>query len=51
MTQKCDVPCVWALIYDRLKELGELDRLMTVCGPKDWRPAGSGGPRQLVREH
>ncbi|MDO9071350.1 MAG: methylenetetrahydrofolate reductase C-terminal domain-containing protein [Deltaproteobacteria bacterium] len=49
MTLKCDVPCVWALIYDRLSELGELDRLTAYCGPKDWRPAGSSGPRQLVR--
>jgi len=50
MTQKCDVPCVWALIYDRLSELGELDRLTTYCGPKDWRPAGASGPRQLARK-
>ena len=49
MTLKCDVPCVWALIYDRLSELGELDRLTAYCGPKDWRPAGGSGPRQLVR--
>ena len=49
MTQKCDVPCVWAMIYDRLSELGELDRLTAYCGPKDWRPAGASGPRQLVR--
>jgi hypothetical protein len=49
MTLKCEVPCVWALIYDRLSELGELDRLTAYCGPKDWRPAGSSGPRQLVR--
>ena len=50
MTQKCDVPCVWALIYDRMSELGELDRLTAYCGPKDWRPAGGSGPRQLVRQ-
>jgi hypothetical protein len=49
-TLKCDVPCVWAMIYDRLKELGELDRLTAYCGPKDWRPAGASGPRQLVRQ-
>jgi hypothetical protein len=48
-TLKCDVPCVWALIYDRLKELGELERLIAYCGPKDWRPAGGSGPRQLLR--
>ena len=49
-TLKCDVPCVWALIYDRLEQLGELDRLSAYCGPKDWRPAGASGPRQLVRQ-
>ena len=44
MTLKCDVPCVWAMIYDRLSELGELDRLTAYCGPKDWRPAGGQRP-------
>ena len=34
------MPCVWALIYNRLSELGELDRLTTYCGPKDWAPRG-----------
>jgi ferredoxin len=47
---KCDVPCVWAMIYDRLKEMGELDRLTDYCPPKDWRPSGMMGPRQMLRE-
>jgi ferredoxin len=46
---KCDVPCVWALIYERLRQRGELSRLATITPPKDWRPGGSLGPRQLVR--
>ena len=47
---KCDVPCVWAMIYERLKQMGELDRLTDYCPPKDWRPSGMMGPRQMVRE-
>jgi ferredoxin len=46
---KCDVPCVWQMIYDRLSQLGELDRLTSYCPPKDWRRGGGAGPRQLVR--
>ena len=49
-TLKCDVPCVWAMIYERLKEMGELSRLTDYCPPKDWRPSGNMGPRQMVRE-
>ena len=50
-TLKCDVPCVWAMIYERLGQLGELDRLLTYQPPKDWRPGGFTGPRQLRREN
>jgi hypothetical protein len=51
-TLKCDVPCIWQMIYDRLKELGELERLSSYAGPKDWRAGGFTGPRQLLRrEH
>jgi ferredoxin len=45
-----DVPCAWQLIYDRLATLGRLEDLETVTPPKDWRTAGSGGPRKIVRE-
>ena len=51
MSLKCDVPCVWAMIYERLSQLGELDRLLTYQPPKDWRPGGYTGPRQLVRQN
>lgn len=47
---KCDVPCIWHLIYERLEELGELERLNTYAPPKDWRRGGGIGPRQLVRQ-
>lgn len=45
-----DIPCAWQLIIDRLKVLGQLDRLKAYIGPKDWRPSSSGGPRKLLRE-
>ncbi len=50
-TLKCDVPCVWALIYDRLSQLGNLQSLMEYRPPKDWRLGGAIGPRQLVRRN
>jgi hypothetical protein len=28
--------CAWILIYNRLKDLGELDRLKTINEPKDF---------------
>ncbi|HAA90313.1 MAG: Uncharacterized protein XD63_0072 [Thermoanaerobacterales bacterium 50_218] len=43
-----DVPCGWQLIYDRLKELGQLDKLKEIIPPKNWLRAK--GPRTLVRE-
>jgi hypothetical protein len=50
-TLKCDVPCVWAMIYDRLSQLGNLQSLMEYRPPKDWRLGGAIGPRQLVRRN
>jgi hypothetical protein len=38
------------MIYERLREMGELDRLMDYCPPKDWRPSGGMGPRQMVQK-
>lgn len=40
-------PCAWVLIYKRLKEIGELDKLKELQKPKEW--AGK-GPRVIVRE-
>lgn len=45
-----EVPCAWQLIYDRLKELGELDRLKEIFLPKDWSSSRDGGPRKIIRE-
>jgi len=45
-----DLPCVWQLIYQRLKSTGQLDRLRQIEPPKDWSQSASGGPRVLIRE-
>ncbi len=51
---KCEVdpeiPCGWQLIYDRLKAIGQLDRLRSYEPPKKWTPARDGGPRKTVLE-
>jgi len=44
-----DMPCVWHMIIERLKERGELERLLEIIPPKDWRPAGGEGLRVRVR--
>jgi hypothetical protein len=38
------------LIYDRLKELGQLEKLEIIMPVKDWSTSRDGGPRKRVRE-
>jgi ferredoxin len=45
-----DHPCIWQTIYERLKGIGQLDRLSRIVPPKDWRTAWHGGARKIVRE-
>ncbi len=45
-----EVDCGWQLIWDRLKSLGRTDLYRRLMPAKDWRPAGGGGPRRMVRE-
>ena len=45
-----DTDCAWRLIWERLKALGMEKRYIEVMVAKDWRPAGGGGPRRIVRE-
>ncbi len=45
-----DTDCAWALIYDRLSRLGEVDSLREIMPVKDWSFSRDGGPRKLVRE-
>jgi len=51
---KCEVSpetdCGWQLIYERLKELGQLDFFAKPTDPKDWISSRDGGPRKIVRE-
>jgi ferredoxin len=45
-----DRPCAWQLIYQRLKNIGQLDRLNKIELPKDWSSSLNGGPRVIIRE-
>ncbi|TES82336.1 MAG: 5,10-methylenetetrahydrofolate reductase [Dehalococcoidia bacterium] len=43
-----DTPCAWQLIYDRLKALGQLDKMEEIVPVRDWSTSTSGGPRRFV---
>ena len=45
-----DRPCAWQLIYQRLKAIGQLDRLKQIELPTNWSSSLNGGPRVLIRE-
>jgi len=45
-----DRPCAWQLIYARLKDIDQLERIEEVVPPKDWRPAWYGGARKIIRK-
>jgi ferredoxin len=51
---KCEVDsemdCGWQLIYDRLKTLGQLDRIEDIVPPKDWSTDRAKGQRRIIRE-
>jgi ferredoxin len=51
---RCEVrderPCAWQLIYQRLKDIDQLDRLRKIQAPKNWAPSLNGGPRIIIRE-
>ena len=51
---KCEidsqVDCGWQLIYERLQELGQLDKLEMILPIKDWSASRDGGPRKRIRE-
>jgi len=47
---RSDRPCCWQLIYQRLKGIGQLDRLKKIEPPKDWSPSLDGGCRIVIRE-
>jgi ferredoxin len=43
-----DVPCAWQLIYDRLKALGQLDKMDEIVPVRDWSTSSSGVPRRYI---
>ena len=45
-----DIDCGWQLIYDRLKAIGQLDRLIEPAPLTDWSKSHEGGARKVVRE-
>ncbi|MCL2162810.1 MAG: methylenetetrahydrofolate reductase C-terminal domain-containing protein [Oscillospiraceae bacterium] len=51
---KCEIDpetdCAWQLIYDRLKRLGRVDKLLEISEIRDWRTARDGGPRSVRRD-
>jgi ferredoxin len=47
---RADRPCAWQLIYQRLKGIGQLDRLKEIKPPKNWSKSRSGGLRTIIRE-
>jgi ferredoxin len=51
---KCEVSketdCGWHLIYERLKQLGQLDRFEKPTSAKNWSTSRDGGPRKVIKE-
>jgi len=45
-----DSQCAWQLIYNRLKSIGQLDKLKKITSTKNWNTALDGGYRVIVRE-
>ena len=52
--ERCEVdpsvPCAWQLIYKRLKDIGQLDKLTKIHEPKNWNKSIFGGARKIIRE-
>ncbi len=45
-----EVSCAWQLIWERMSDLGLLDRLMELQPAKDWSTSRDGGPRRIIRD-
>lgn len=45
-----DVPCIWQMIYDRMKALGQLHKLSEIIPTREWSLNDAKGPRSFVRE-
>ncbi|MGD0337758.1 MAG: methylenetetrahydrofolate reductase C-terminal domain-containing protein [Bacteroidota bacterium] len=47
---RADQPCAWQLIYKRLKDIGQLDKITKRYPIKDWSNSIDGGSRIIIRE-
>jgi len=45
-----DLECAWQLIYQRLTNIGQTDKLKKIVPPKNWSTSLAGGCRGFVRE-
>ena len=45
-----DLPCAWQLIYQRLTDIDQTDKLRKIVPPKNWSTSLAGGCRGFVRE-
>ncbi len=45
-----DVPCIWHMIYDKLADINQSERMKEIMPMRDWTTAGHGGPRRRLRE-
>jgi len=45
-----DRPCAWQLIFKRLKDINQLDRLKDIKPPKDWSKSQDAGVRTIIRD-
>jgi len=45
-----EIDCVWNLIVERAKELGQLDSLKEIRKTKNWSNSRHGGPKKVIRE-
>jgi ferredoxin len=41
-----EIDCAWQLIYERLKRIGQTERMLEITAARDWRTSRDGGPRR-----
>ena len=45
-----DQPCAWQLIYKRMKNINQMDKIRKEYPVKDWKKSIDGGSRTIIRE-
>jgi len=45
-----EIDCAWQLIYDRMKRINQLDKLLELEDARDWSTSRDGGPRSMRRD-